>query len=340
MPSSRNLKDGGRMDRRRALSSLLIFGVGSGACLRPVWSADTFPSRPVRIIVTSSAGGVQDVNVRRVAERLARSLGQPVVIDNRPGASGTIGTALGSKAPADGYTITTGTSSALAVAPAVGQPLGFDPDNDLQPITLGFLVPLVLLVNPALRASNVQELIAMAKSRPGQLAYSVTGHAGTNHVAGEMFRHSADIAVLHVPYKGDAEALVAVLGEEVQFTFGFPTSCLSQIRAGKLRALLVTAKRRLPALPNVPTSAEAGVSDLEIYAWAGFFVPRTTPAAVTARLNDEFVKVLHGAEFRALAEQEGLIVGGDSPEEFRAFIAAERAKFSRIVRVTGIKRAE
>jgi tripartite-type tricarboxylate transporter receptor subunit TctC len=155
-----------------------------------------------------------------------------------------------------------------------------------------------------------------------------------------MLRHSADIAVLHVPYKGDAEALVAVLSGEVQFTFGFPTSCLSQIRAGKLRALLVTAKRRLPALPNVPTSAEAGISDLEIYAWAGFFVPRATPAAITARLHAEFVKVLRGAELRASAEQEGLLVGGDSPEEFRAFIAAEQAKFARIVTVTGIKRPE
>jgi tripartite-type tricarboxylate transporter receptor subunit TctC len=131
-----------------------------------------------------------------------------------------------------------------------------------------------------------------------------------------------------------------VLAGEVQFTFGFPTSCLSQVRAGKLRPLLVTANRRLPALPNVPTTVEAGVADLEIYAWAGFLVPRATPAAVTTRLNAEFVKVLRGAEFRALAEQEGLIVGGNSQEEFRAFIAAEQAKFARIVRVTGIKRGE
>jgi tripartite-type tricarboxylate transporter receptor subunit TctC len=194
------------MNRRRALSSFLVLGFGSGACPRSSWSANAFPSRPIRIIVTSSAGGVQDLNVRRVAERLARSLGQPVVIDNRPGASGTIGTAMGSKAPADGYTITTGTSSALAVAPAVGQPLGFNPEHDLQPITLGFLVPLILVVNPAAGAGSVQELVAIAKSRPGRLNYSVTGHAGTNHVAGEMFRHSTDIEVLHVPYKGDAEA--------------------------------------------------------------------------------------------------------------------------------------
>jgi tripartite-type tricarboxylate transporter receptor subunit TctC len=146
--------------------------------------------------------------------------------------------------------------------------------------------------------------------------------------------------VQHVPYKGDAEALVALLSGQVHFAFGFPTSCLSHIRAGKLRALLVTAARRLPALPNVPTAAEAGISDLEMYAWGGFFVPRATPAAITARLHAEFVKVLRSAELRAVAEQEGSLVGGNSPEEFRAFIAAEQAKFARIVSVTGIKRAE
>jgi tripartite-type tricarboxylate transporter receptor subunit TctC len=325
------------MKRRQALASVLILAVGVTARPQTLLSGETYPSRPLKLIVTSSPGGVQDVLVRLIAERLARNLGQAVVVENRPGASGAIGAAAGSKAPADGYTITSGTSSALAVAPAMGQPLGFD-INDLQPITLGFMVPLVLLVNPALGVSNVQELVALAKSRPGQLNYAVTGYAGTNHVVAEMFSHSMGIEVLHVPYKGDAEALMAVLSRHVQFTFGFPSTSLPQIHAGKLRALLVTAKHRLPALPNVPTSAEAGIENLELYAWGGFFVPRGTPAAILSRLHGALVTVLLGADLKARAEQEGSIIGANSPEEFRNFIEAEQARFARIVTVTGIKK--
>ncbi len=323
------------MDRRQAVQHLLAVAVAPVAALT-ARAGETYPSRPVKIIVTSSAGGVLDVNMRRIAERLSPLLGQPVVIDNRPGASGTIGAAAGSKAPADGYTLTTGTSSALAIAPAVGQQLGFEVDS-LQPITRAFSVPFVLLVNPSLGVTTAAELVALAKSRSGGLAYSSTGYAGTNHIAAEVFLWSAGIGATHVPYKGDAEALLAVLAGQVQFNFGFPTTCLPHLRAGKLRALLVTSHRRLAVLPGVPTSAEVGWPELELYAWAGFFVPRGTPPAITTRLHDELVRVLTGAQIRAFAEQEGSLIGADSPEEFRAFVASERAKFTQLVRMIGIR---
>jgi tripartite-type tricarboxylate transporter receptor subunit TctC len=322
------------MDRRRAMCSVLALAVGAEADV--LQAADPFPSKPVKIIVPFPAGSITDVYARRTAHHLAPALGQPVIVENRPGASGTIGVALGAKAKPDGYTITLATSSNLAIAPAVGMSLGFDPVHDLQPVTALVRTPMVLVVQPSLNVRKLAELVALAKARPGQLAYASGGAANTPHIAAEVLRHVAGIDLLHVPYN-TGRITAAMLGNEVQLGFDWPVTAIAHVRSGRFRALLITGPRRVPLLPDVPTASEAGYPELEIYGWAGYLVPKGTPRRIVVRLNTELVKALRSTQIKAALEQEGGELGGDSPEAFAAFIRAEQAKFARIVQTTGIR---
>lgn len=320
--------------RRRLLQAVGGFALavlGTGA--RP----EQYPSRTIRLIVPWPPGSIVDVEGRLVAERLRQALGQPVVVDNRPGGSGMIGVSLGARAKPDGYTLTFASSSNLVIAPAMELQPPYDVREDLQPVTQYSDAPMVLLANPALKAGTAGELIALAKARPGKLAYGSNGAGGITHIAGELFRHAADIDVLHVPYKGSPQAQLALLANQIQFSFDFPSVSLPQIKAGALRALMVTSRERVPALPDVPTAIEAGLPDLVVRGWAGFIVPVGTPSDIVVRLQSALARIVHSPEVRDRLQQSGMSAVGSTPEAFRAFIAEEHARWTELVRRTGVK---
>lgn len=324
------------MNRRDALRSFVALGtLELLEVQRLALAADAYPIRPVKLIVPYGPGSVVDVQARAIAEALSKALGQPIVVENRPGASGTIGVAFGAKAKPDGYTITVGTASNLVVSPALGLRVGFDPLKDFQPITQYSRGGAVLIAHPSLKAKTVQELIALAKARPGELAYASTGATGTGRLAGELFQHEAGIKLLSVPYK--TPAFMAVLGNEVPLGFDFVTVSGPHIRSGALRALVVTGRNRNRSLPDVPTVAECGFPGAEIHGWSGVLVPAGTPKDIVARLHREIVTALSAPQVRTVFEEGGSEVPASSPEEFRATIIAEKAKVDRIVRLAGIR---
>jgi tripartite-type tricarboxylate transporter receptor subunit TctC len=300
-------------------------------------AAEPYPVRTIKLIVPWPPGSIVDLQARRIGEQLGRALRQPVVIDNRPGASGTIGLALAAKAAPDGYTFTMGSTSNLAASPAMGAPLGYHPVKSFDPITLFAWTPFVLVANPSLGARDVRQLVALAKAKPGSIAYASSGPTSTAHVLGMLLEREGDAQLLHVPYKGSGQALLAVLSNEVALAFDFADTCAPQVNAGKLLALLVTGPRRVPLLPEVPTAAEAGVPGVELLAWGGFLAPKGTPREVIDRLNREIVQIVQAPAMRSELTKAGWEVVASSPEEFGQVIEAEQAKWARVVKLTGVK---
>lgn len=289
------------------------------------------------MIIPWPPGSIVDVQARRIGEQLARALRQPVVIDNRPGASGTIGLALAAKAPPDGYTLTLGSTSNLAASPAMGAPLDYHPVNSFEPITLFAWTPFVLVANPSLGVRDVQQLVALAKAKPGAVAYASSGPTSTARVLGLLLERDASIRLLHVPYKGSAQALLAALSNEVALAFDFADTCGPHVKAGKLRPLLVTGPRRVPLLPEVPTAVEAGVPGIELLAWGGFLAPKGTPKEIVGRLNREIAGIVHAPAMRAELGRAGWEVVAGSPEAFADVLAREQVKWAGIVQATGIR---
>lgn len=325
-----------RLVRRRRCVVCAFAALAAGTVIG-VAAADPYPSRPIKVVVPWPPGSIVDLQARRMGERLARALQQPVVIDNRPGASGTIGLALAAKSQPDGYTIAFGSTSNLAASPAMGAPLAYDPGTSFQPITLFAHTPLVLVANPALGIKDAKQLIALARTKPGVISYASSGPTSTAHVLGALFEREAGVRLLHVPYKGSGQALMAVLSNEVAMAFDFADTCAAQVRAGKLQPLLVTGPRRIPLLPDVPTAGEAGLDALEILAWGGVLAPAGLPAEIVTRLNAEFVRILRSPDVQSDLANAGWEVVGSSPEEFARFIASEQERWGRIVERTGIK---
>jgi tripartite-type tricarboxylate transporter receptor subunit TctC len=323
------------MERRRAIAALLALSIAA----RSTRGQQGWPNRAMRLIVPSAAGGILDVFSRRFAQHLSERLRQPIVIDNRPGASNTIGTALAAKSPADGYTFLAGTSSALAIAPTLQQ-LDYDPLGSFEPIGQLAQPPFVLVCNPSLVARSVSELIALAKAKPRQLTYATTGNAGTNHVAMAAFAQLAGIELVHIPYKGNAPALIDLLANQVQMSFDFPSTAAPHVRSGKLRALMVTGRQRVPLLSEVPTASEASFPGFEMSAWAGLLAPHGTPRTIVDRLHRELQEIFRSPDIHGQLEQEGSMPGTDSPESFRAFIAAEQVRFAAIIKKAHIHRSE
>lgn len=329
------------MRRREALRSLIALGAATAPALltRPAAAQNDWPRRPIKLIVPTAAGSILDVFARRVTQHLADRLKQPVVVDNRPGASNTLGVSMGAKAPPDGYTLITGSSSALAIAPALLK-LDYDPRKDFEPISAIAQSPFVLVCNPNVPARTAAELVALAKAKPKQLNYATTGNAGTNHVAMAAFAQQAGIELVHVPYKGNAAALVDLIAGQVQMSFDFPGTASAHIKAGKLRALMVTSAKRIAGLPDVPTAAEAGFPGFELYAWGGLLAPKGTPKAVVDRVHRELREVFKYPDVREALERDGSTPTADSPELFRAFIASEQARFGAIIQKAGIQPPE
>jgi tripartite-type tricarboxylate transporter receptor subunit TctC len=298
--------------------------------------AQAWPQKAVRIIVPQSPGGSTDAMARLLAARLGEALGQAVLIDNRPGAGSLVGTELAVRASPDGYT-TLVVSSSITINPNMHAKLSFDPQRDLAPITQLSAFPNVLVANVALPVRNVQELLALARAKPGQLAYSSAGSGTGTHLSAELFKNLTGADLLHVPYKGGGPSVNALLAGEAQVSFATLPSVLSQVRAGKLRALGVTTTRRSFALPDVPAIAEAGVAGYEHVQWTGFLAPAGTPAPIIARLNAEAVRAVHSPELKPALASEGAEPVGNTPQQFAAIIRSETQRIAQVVRKAGIK---
>ena len=295
-----------------------------------------WPQKAVRIIVPQSPGGSTDAMARLLAARLGEALGQAVLIDNRPGAGSLVGTELAVRASPDGYT-TLVVSSSITINPNMHAKLSFDPQRDLAPITQLSAFPNVLVANIAVPVKNIHDLLALAKARPGQVAYSSAGSGTGTHLSAELFKNLTGADLLHVPYKGGGPSVNALLAGEAQVSFATLPSVLPQVRAGKLRALGVTTTRRSFALPDVPTIVEGGVAGYEHVQWTGFLAPAATPAAIINRLNAEAVRAVHSPELKPALASEGAEPVGNTPQQFAAIIRSETQRIAQVVRKAGIK---
>jgi tripartite-type tricarboxylate transporter receptor subunit TctC len=313
----------------RSAAALLLVTLASVA------AAQGYPTRPVRLIIPFPPGGSNDIVGRMIAAQLGERLGQQVVVDNRGGAGGTIGTELAAKSQADGYTLLL-ISTAYAFNTSIYKKLPYDPAKSFVPVALLGSGPGVLVVNPALPVNSVADLIALAKERPGKLNNASAGIGSFQHLASELFRIQAGIQWLHVPYKGGGPAMTDLMGGQADASVGSLIQMLPHIRSGKLKALGTTGAKRSTVLPDVPTVAEAGVSGYEATNWWGFLAPAGTPPAIVERLHQEVAAVQASAETKRRFDTEGAEALQMSPAEFGAFIAAETAKWARVVKEAGI----
>ena len=298
--------------------------------------AQSWPTKPLKIMVGASAGGGTDIIARMLAEKLAEPLKQSVIVENRPGASNTIAADLTAKAPPDGHTLLAATNTGQAIAPHLMK-LAFDPIRDLTPIALIVTVPNVLAINSNIPAKDVRELVALMKAKPEEYKYASSGIGSTQHLAGEGFAHLTGVRIIHVPYKGSSQAHLDLIAGNVQTMFDTTSSAIGQIRAGKLRALAVTSATRSPELPNVPTLAEAGFPGFEMTTWYGLYVTAGTPREVVARLQGEMTKILKLPDVQAKLRGLGGEPGNMTPEQFAALNKAEFERFGKLIRDANIK---
>jgi tripartite-type tricarboxylate transporter receptor subunit TctC len=300
-------------------------------------SAQTYPTRPIRLVVPFPAGGTTDILAREVGQRLSVSLGQPVVIDNRPGAAGNIGSDLVAKSAPDGYTLLMCTVSTHAINPNLYAKLPYDHVKDFAPVILVAGVPNVLEVTPSLPVNTVSDLIKLAKEKPGQINFASSGSGTSIHLSGELFKTMAGVDMTHVPYKGSAPAITDLMGGQVQVMFDNLPSSLQQIKAGKLRAIAVTSAQRAPALPNVPTIAESGLAGFEASSWFGVVAPAGTPQAIIARINADVNQWLQSPDAKEKLLAQGAAAAGGTPEQFAAYIRTETEKWAKVVKASGAK---
>jgi tripartite-type tricarboxylate transporter receptor subunit TctC len=299
--------------------------------------AAEYPEKSIRLIVPAAPGGGADFVARIVGTKLTESMGQTVVVDNRAGASGTIAAESTAKATADGHTLLMGQSTSVVIAPQLYTKLGYDTLRDLIPITLVARVPNVLVVHPGVPAASVKELIALAKARPDLLNFGSAGNGAPSHLAGEMFKTAAGVAMVHVPYKGAGLAVNALLAGEIQIMFAPSVAVLPQVKAGRLRALAVASAARSSAMPELPTLAESGLAGYDISSWFGLFAPANTTAPVIEKIYRETAKVLQSPDVRERFGREGAEPVASTPAEFGAYVRSEFAKYARLVKDTGIK---
>ena len=293
--------------------------------------AQTYPSRPVRLVVPFAPGGGIDAIARTIGQRLGDALGQPVLIENRPGAGGLIGFESILKAPADGHTLVMGTISTLAVIPATQSKPSYDPLRDFAAVTQIASVPYVIASHPSLPVRSLGDLVALAKARPGQISYGTTGYATGTHLTAEYFSRIASVKLIHVPYKGDGPGLTDLMGGHIQLGFFTTIITPQHVRSGRLRALAVTSATPARELPNVHTVAESGYPGFESSSWQGITVRAGTPAPIVRRLNEEIVRILNQPEVRASLEKLGNTVVASTSEQFEKFIAAEIVKWTRVI---------
>jgi tripartite-type tricarboxylate transporter receptor subunit TctC len=299
-------------------------------------NAQVYPAKPLRMIVPFPPGGPTDITGRTISQKLSERWHQPVVVENKPGASTVIGTDLAAKSPPDGYTLLLGSNS-IALQPLLQAKLPYDPSRDLTPVILAARIPNVLVVHPSVPAQSVSEFIALAKAKPGTINYASVGNATGPHLFAELFRSMAGVDIVHVPYKGTAPAVNDLLGGQVQALFDSLATALPNIRAGKLRALGVTSLQRSRSAPEIPTLSEAGVKGYEATGWFGVLVPSGTPPELVAKLNGEIASILKLPDVEERFLKFGAEGGGGSSEQFADFIRSERDKWGKIIKDAGIQ---
>lgn len=300
--------------------------------------AQSYPSRPIRFVVPYPPGGSVDIAARAVGQKLSEAWGQPVVVDNRAGAGGNIGADLVAKSPADGYTLLMGAVATHAINPTLYGKIPYDPVKDFAPVALVVQVPNILVVNPAVPANTVKELIELARAKPGTLNFGSGSTGSTGHLAGELFNTMAGVKMVHIPYKGAAPAMADLLSGQVQLMFDNLANALPTIKAGRLRALAVTTLARSPFMPDLPTIAESGLTGFDLTTWFGVMVPAGTPPDIVAKLNAEIVRALNTKDMRERLEKMGAEPPtNNTPEHFAAFMRVEAAKYAKVVRESGAK---
>lgn len=302
----------------------------------PAIADSSYPTKPVRLVVPYPPGGSADVLARMLGQRLDTVLGQPVVVDNRPGAGTAIGARVVAQSPADGYTLLIGTVSSHAMNPALMKDIGYDPVRDFTAIAPLATIPFVLLASTKLPVSSLQELIDLAKRQPGKLNFSSAGSGTSNHLAGEILQSAAKIRLAHIPFKGSAPALSALVGGQVDLMFDLVVTTVPHVKSGAVRALAITAHQRSPLLPEVPTVSEAGMPALELSAWFGFFGPRDLPVDVNDKLAREVGKILEIPEFQDRLRRLGATVLAMSPVQFANFVASERDRWAKVIKASSI----
>jgi tripartite-type tricarboxylate transporter receptor subunit TctC len=300
-------------------------------------AAQSFPSKPVRIIVPFPAGGTADILARILAEKMAPSLGQPVVVENRAGAAGGIGAALAAKSPPDGHTLFMGTTGTQTINPVINPKLEYDPLKDFVPVSNFAASPFVLVTHPSLPAKTLRELIATAKDQPKKLQYATFGTGSSAHMTGEMFASRAGVQLVHVPYKGAPQAITDVIAGHVHMTFSLLPTVLPHIKAGSVRALAVAAPQRDASLPEVPTFIEAGLDNFVSDSWYGLLAPAGTPPAVVARLNAEVHKVVAMPDVKQRLEKDGAVAVAGTPEQFAEQIRRELGLWQKVARDANLK---
>ncbi|MBR1125695.1 tripartite tricarboxylate transporter substrate binding protein [Bradyrhizobium lablabi] len=296
-----------------------------------------YPNKPIRIVVPFAPGGSTDVLARRLGDKLAAAWGQPVVVDNKPGAGGTIGADFVAKSAPDGYTLLAGVTGSNAIAQALYAKLPYDVLKDFAPVSRMVSAPLVLAVNPDVKANSAAEFLALVKSKPDALSYGSAGNGTSMHLTGEMYKQATGVSMVHVPYRGSAGMLTDLMSGQIQVTFGDVLVLLPQIEAGKVRALAVTSKARLPKLPNVPTLDEIGLTGFEALSWQGLFAPAGTPPEVVEKLSAEANRAMQSSDIKDYFAAQGFIVEGTTPEVFKAFVASEVKKWTPIVKTSGVQ---
>lgn len=329
------MSSSGRLDSTLRTLGLLLVSALFFTPTPAASAAENYPTRPVRIVVPSGAGGITDILARVIAQRLGDSVGQQVIVDNRPGASGIVGSQIVAKATPDGYTLLMVFPS-HPVNPSLVANMPYDTMKAFAPITMVSAVALVLIVNSALPAKSVQELIALEKQRPGQLNYGTVGRGSLGHLGAELFRSMTGANIMHVSYKGSPQILAALLGGEINMYFiASMGSALPHIKAGKVKALGVSTRQRVPVLPEVPPIADA-VPGYEVRGWNGILAPAGTPRAVIDRLHKEAVRIVRSPEFAEQIATEGAVPVGNTPEQFGAIIRADIEKWAKVIKEAGI----
>ena len=320
---------------KTTLSRLACVAALAASCSAAL--AQSYPVKPIRLIIAQAPGSATDVVSRTVGMKLSEALGQSIVVDARPGAGGTLGTEIAAKAPPDGYNLFMANNSTHGSNPALYPKLPYDAVKDFAPIIFVAATPYVLSVHPSLPVTTVKQLIALAKSRPGQINYGSAGNGSTHHLSGELMKTMAGIDMVHIPYKGTTPGIAALLSGEVSLMFNTVTGIAPHVKTGRVKALAVTTPKRSEMMPGVPTLSEAALPGFEMLSWFGLLAPAATPRTVITRLNAETAKVLALPEIRTALANQGLEARGGTPEQFGDYIKGEIAKITKIAKTAGVK---
>jgi tripartite-type tricarboxylate transporter receptor subunit TctC len=319
------------------IAGTLLFLIAAAHATAQQPGTTVYPTRSVRFVIPFTPGGTADIIARVMAPKMSEGLGQQVVVDNRGGSGGVIGSEVTAKSPPDGYTIMMGLTANIAINPSLYQKLPYDPVRDFAPVSLVASAPYALIVPPSLPARSVKELVSLAKAKPGELAYASFGNGSAGHLSGELFASMANVKLLHVPYRNIGQGLADLVSGQVQLLFLGIVSAQPHVKAGKVRAIAVTGLKRSPMMPNVPTVSESGVKGYEVTGWYGVFVPMGTPADIITRLNKEIVRVVALPDVRERLSSEGAELAGSTPQQFDRYVKSETEKWAKVVKLSGAK---